>query len=157
LVLRGLGGDPEDFSARQLHEELVTAADLVLTMTREHRERVLALSPRWLARTYTLLEAADLLGNLETQSTEGLPIPERARELVKAMASARGRRRVSGRDDVPDPVNRPLKAHQEVGEVIADAMLVVLRRLVGAVVDETTPPRAAHADRRPRGWFRARA
>src|SRR4051795_1365012 len=61
LVLRGFGGNPDGFVARQLTDGLVMDADLVLTMTRGHRRDVLTLAPRALARTFTLREAADIV------------------------------------------------------------------------------------------------
>jgi hypothetical protein len=75
------------------------------------------------------------------------------------MADARGGRRVSAQDDIPDPMGRPLKVHQETGERIADAMLLVLGHLVGSRRDLGRP--SAHAatqpELRPRGWLRGRS
>jgi protein-tyrosine-phosphatase len=139
LVLRGLGGNPEKFWAQQLTAELAAAADLTLTMTRQHREEVLGLSPRGLARTFTLLEAADLMARVDPVGDEGAFVPDRARSVVRAMAAARAGRRASSADDIRDPIGRPVKVHQEIGEVIADAMLLVLGRLLG-VDDEAGPP-----------------
>jgi protein-tyrosine phosphatase len=45
-VLVELGGDPADFAARQLKPAIATEADLVLAMTREHRDAVLEITPR---------------------------------------------------------------------------------------------------------------
>ena len=56
-VLMRLGGDPSDFAARQITPRLVGGADLVLTMTRAHRDDVLGLVPQGLHRTFTLIEA----------------------------------------------------------------------------------------------------
>ena len=54
-------GTLRDFRARQLDERMVAAADLVLTMTREHRSAVVTLAPSALRRTFTLSEFAELL------------------------------------------------------------------------------------------------
>ena len=54
-------GTLRDFRARQLDEGMVAAADLVLTMTREHRSAVVTLAPSALRRTFTLNEFAELL------------------------------------------------------------------------------------------------
>jgi protein-tyrosine phosphatase len=129
-VLRGHGGDPEGFRARRLMTEHVLSADLVLAMTREHRRAVLSLAPRALARTFTLLEAADLVrmtGELDLPA-EGSAL--RSRALVAGMAAARSRRVGGAGDDVGDPIGRPLGVHQEVGDVIADALAEVFGRLV---------------------------
>ena len=61
FALRKLGGDPSNFTARQLTSKIASSADLVLTMTRPHRDSVLELAPRQLNRTFTLVEAARLL------------------------------------------------------------------------------------------------
>ena len=156
LVLNGLGGDPAKFWAGKVNADLASSTDLTLTMTRQEQEEVLAVAPRSLARTFTLLEAVDLLGMIDPdEDSDGAAEPERARRVVRSMAAARTRRRSSPEDDIPDPLGRPLKVHQEVGEVIADAMLLVLGRLIGAGAEahsETT--RAAHADRAARdGWL----
>jgi protein-tyrosine phosphatase len=152
LVLRGLGGDPDRFWAQRLSPQLVEEADLVLTTTRDEREDVLAAAPRGLARTFTLLEAADLVTRVEI-SQPGLP--ERARELVAAMGAARSGRRSSDADDLADPAGRPVKVHQDVGEQVADAVLTVVGRLVGAPDDDRPSPRRA-APRGGRGWLRRR-
>ncbi len=60
-VLRSMGGDPEEFRARQLSPAIVGDADLILTMTTRHRDRVLSESPQAMRRTFTLLEAGRLL------------------------------------------------------------------------------------------------
>ncbi len=60
-VLRSMGGNPEGFRARQLSPAIVGDADLILTMTTRHRDRVLAESPQAMRRTFTLLEAGRLL------------------------------------------------------------------------------------------------
>jgi protein-tyrosine-phosphatase len=65
LVLRGLGAEPGNFRARQLADDFLAEADLILTMTRGHRSEFLAGAPRPLARTFTLREAAALIGLLD--------------------------------------------------------------------------------------------
>lgn len=156
LVLKGLGGDPTKFWAGKVNAGLASSADLTLTMTRQEQEEVLAVAPRSLARTFTLLEAVDLLSMLDPdEGSDGTAVPERARRVVRSMAAARTRRRSSAQDDIVDPLGRPLKVHQEVGEVIADAMLLVLGRLIGTAAEaHGATTRAAHADRAARnGWL----
>jgi protein-tyrosine phosphatase len=126
LVLRDLGGDPDGFRARQLQQEHPSAADLVLTMTREHRRQVLELAPRTLSRTFTLREAADLVALLDGHEPRGSDFAARARRLVSDMAEARARRRSRDDDDVVDPINQPLEVHRHAGELIAAALPAVL-------------------------------
>lgn len=138
LVLKGFGGDPTGFAARQLTDGLIVDADLVLTMTREHRRGVLTLAPRALARTFTLVEAADLVGVIgDDAELPGETLAERARALVKALATARSRREGGDGDDVIDPIGEPLDVHQEVGEGITKTLLPLLARIAALrTVDE---------------------
>lgn len=129
LVLEGLGGTAGDFRARQLMDGMITEADLVLTMTRAHRQDVLHRVPRALHRTFTLTEAAALLRLLP------VPAPEpcaRGRRLVADLATARPQRHSGEDDDIQDPIGQPLEVHAEVGQVIADALLPLLLRVAGA-------------------------
>jgi protein-tyrosine-phosphatase len=131
LVLQGFGAEPGDFRARQFTDAMADEADLVLTMTRGHRSRVLEGAPRALQRTFTLREAADLLALVEDEVPAGEDFPERARALVQQMAAARSRRHSGADDDVRDPIGRPVEVHQEAGEAIVAALLPVLGRIVG--------------------------
>lgn len=143
LVLRGLGGEESPFEARQLREEHAAEADLVLTMTRDHRRDVLSHDPRALARTFTLLEAAALLDHVG-EMPPAADFTDRARALVRSMADARPLRVRAGEDDVPDPINRPVEAHELAGDLISGALLKVLRRIAdlldeGGSVSEGCP------------------
>ena len=135
LVLRGMGGDPEGFTARRLRPAHVEAADLVLTMTRAHRADVLSLSPRALGRTFTLREAAGLLELVEAPPAGASP-RARVRALVRALAAARPRRTIGTDDDVPDPIGRLVEVHQHVGELIAGALLPVLDAVGAAALPD---------------------
>src|SRR3954451_3738153 len=128
LVLEGLGGQAAGFVARQVEAPAVAEADLVLTMTRQHRRTVRQLLPRALNKPFTRREAAGIAGHLDGE-VAGADFAERPRALVRQLAGARSRR--SGEDDeVPDPIGLPLEAHQEAGELIAEALLPLLGRIV---------------------------
>ncbi|TYP87183.1 protein-tyrosine-phosphatase [Blastococcus xanthinilyticus] len=152
LVLSGLGGDAEGFVARQLEPWMVEQADLVLTLTRDHRRDVLGLVPRALARTFTLREAADLLRALgDRRPGDDGDFAEPARALVAALAAARPGRSGGDGDDIADPIGRPLEHHQEVGQAVAEALLPVLAAVVAlhpdAAVPDASDRAAAHVDR----------
>jgi hypothetical protein len=112
-------------------------------MTRAHRRAVLQVAPRALNRTFALREAADVVALLGEVELPGTGLPERGRALVKEMAAARSRR-TGGDDDVLDPINLPVEAHQEAGERVAEALVPLLARIValhdpdGAVPREST-------------------
>lgn len=153
LALRGLGGDPAGFRARQLTAEMIESADLTLTMTRRHRREVLKLAPRAMFRTYTLREAADLLGHL---SLDVLPPAttrtDRMHALVAALGSQRATRGGTDRDadDVRDPMGSRAAVHQAVGEQIFEALVPLLQALVGAPrLPNATPPLPSGPHRAP--------
>jgi protein-tyrosine phosphatase len=135
LVLQGLGGDPRGFRAQQLRADCVERADLVLTMTRYHRTLVLQEVPRALAKTFTLREAAALLASVGEGALSTGAWPQNGRALVRALADARSGGRDTAADDVADPVGGPLQAHQEAGDLIAQAWIPLLQR-IGACVRE---------------------
>lgn len=101
----------------------------MLAMTRRHRDAVLGLAPRALARTFLLQEAAGLVREGATADQfDGGPA-ERARAWVGSMAAARGRRAVGRDDDIPDPIGRPIEVQQVVGETISAAFLPVVAQV----------------------------
>lgn len=147
IVLSGLGGDPEGFLGRQFRPEMADRADLVLTLTRTHRRKVLKQAPRAMQKTFTLLEAADLLEGLPAdQLPRGGSIDQRAAQLVPALARRRAVRRgvEPETDDVPDPIGKPLELHAEVGDLIAEALFPLLQEIVG-IRDRTHLPVGASA------------
>ncbi len=138
LVLTGLGGSADGFTARQLVVEDIAPADLVLTMTRRHRAAVLQLAPRMMSRTFTLREAASLLPAVDTGSLASEPdLESRGRQLTGAMAQLRaGRIAQQGRqgDDILDPIGGDLQKFQRVGDAIAGTLVPLLGALAGTKV-----------------------
>jgi len=122
LVLSGLGGDGRNFQARQINAEQVAAADVILTMTREHRSTVLNTSPRALSRTFTLREAQALLETLPRSALSPADdLTRRCRELVAAMVRQRANRHTARQrsDDIRDPIGADPATYLKVGEEIA--------------------------------------
>ena len=112
-VLTDLGGDPADFAARQLKPAIASEADLVLTMTREHRDAVLELAPRQLRRTFTLAEAAALVTQFD---------PSDPTEL----AGLRSRLHADEAFDVTDPIGQGPEVFDRVGAQIAELVAPVV-------------------------------
>jgi protein-tyrosine phosphatase len=120
-VLRRLGGDPDGFRARRLTPAIAQDADLVLTMTEQHRSAVLTMAPRMLRTTFTLREAARL------QQASGA-------STVAELADARARHDVpvpAGPEDIDDPIGRDDETFARVASEIADLLVPVLRRVRG--------------------------
>jgi len=137
VVLTGLGGSPDGFRARSFERQLAEGADLVLSLERGHRSTVLERAPRALRRTFTLREAAAVLGLLRPADLPtATDVDERGPQLVAALARRRNDWRGSGgATDVDDPYRRSPEVHARVGNEIAAALLPILREIVGVGVD----------------------
>ena len=113
FVLESLGGEASDFAARQLTPRIASDADLVLTMTRAHRDSVLELAPHRLHRTFTLSEAAGLVSKHDARS-------------VADLAALRPRVLADEMPDVPDPIGQSPQHFATVGSQIADLLGPIL-------------------------------
>ncbi|HVM27214.1 MAG TPA: low molecular weight phosphatase family protein [Mycobacteriales bacterium] len=137
-TLAGLGVDGSAFRARELEAEHVTAADLVLTATREHRAAAVVLHPRAAARTFTLLEFARLTAGADASELPAGDAVDRARALVRLAASRRGLvpPERPGDDDLADPYQAPASAFAATAELVRAALrgpvdLLVAGRRIG--------------------------
>lgn len=59
-VIARLGGDAANFAAKQLKPKHMSNADLIVTMTKAHRDAALQIAPHKLHRTFMLSEVAQL-------------------------------------------------------------------------------------------------
>jgi protein-tyrosine phosphatase len=112
-VLSGLGGDTSNFAARQLTPRLAAEADLILTMTRAHRDSVLELAPRQLKRTFTMSEAAQLVSQHGARDVDDL-------------AALRPQLSPGDRTDIADPIGRDSDVFLTVGTRIAELLPPIL-------------------------------
>jgi protein-tyrosine phosphatase len=112
-VLEELGGDASNFAARQLTPAIAADADLVLTMTRAHRDDVLKLAPQQLHRTFTLREAARLAWECNARN-------------VRELAGFRPQFSANAPSDIPDPIGQDEAFFAMVGAQIADLLPPVL-------------------------------
>jgi len=113
IVLKKLGGDPSGFVARQLKPNIASAADLIITMTKEHRDIVLEAAPRQLWRTFTLTEAA-LLASMD------------GAETLADMAALRPQLSPNGIADIVDPIGQSPEAFATVGSKIANLLPAIV-------------------------------
>lgn len=112
--------DP-DFRSRQLQPHHLVGVDLVLTATLAHRSAVVTQRPAALRRTFTLLEFADLVGDLD------------APDLGTLVAQAAARRaRSTGERDLADPYLQGLEAHREAAGIVAAATETIAAALTAA-------------------------
>ncbi len=112
-VLEEFGGDTCGFAARQLTQNIASGADLILTMTRAHRDAVLEVAPNKLRRTFTLREAAWL-------------IEEKNARLVADLATLRAHAGDGAVADVLDPIGQDADVFATVGAQIAALVPPVL-------------------------------
>lgn len=133
-ALMSLGIDPGDFRARELTEDHIRSADLVLTATAEHRTTVVGLVPAALHRTFTLREFARLVPDVERELPHGSPPAERLRLAVSGAVVARGRQSRpadASLDDVADPIGAPLLYYWARAEEIDAACVRAVDLLTG--------------------------
>lgn len=90
LAISGQGIDSTGFTARELSDEMVTRADVVLTATRDHRATTVTMAPRSARRTFTLREFGRLCAGVQVGELPGDDVVVRAREIVRAAGDRRG-------------------------------------------------------------------
>jgi protein-tyrosine-phosphatase len=131
LARHGVRAD--GFASRRLADADVEWADLVLTMTGEHRDEVAGISPRGLQKVFTVMEAAALAQTLGPDWAPESAHP-RGPALTQALRQARARfARSRGPEfDVPDPIEGPSRVHVEAVDQIAAALELVVPLLVGS-------------------------
>lgn len=124
--IRELGGDAENFSARQLTPEILEGQDLVLALTREHRSRVVEMSPAMLRKTFTLREFARLSpGVILDPSLDGARF---WRALVpKALRCRRSHSGAPEDDDVIDPYGRAIETYRTMARELTPAIEAISR------------------------------
>lgn len=113
-VIEDLGGRTDPFAARQLTPRLASNADLVITMTKEHRDSALDLAPQKLHRTFTLAEAARL-------------VSRRGARRIEDPAALRPRLTSEVVTDIVDPIGEPHKVFTAVGNRIAELVELVMQ------------------------------
>lgn len=107
-VLEQLGGHANDFAARLLTPKVASNADLIITMTEAHRDKVLKIAPHLLKRTFLLSEAS----LLSLRDAERMSDPAALRPQLAAHE----------RPDVPDPIGQSPEVFAEVGSQIAELL-----------------------------------
>lgn len=137
-ILGEYGADPGGFIGRELLDEHVIGADLVLTATLDHRAQVISMGHAAGLRTFTLKEFTRLVKAIdpatlpEAAESPG-EVAERARVLVRAAAALRGWLLAASpeADEVDDPYGAPLGMFRNCGEEIFDALDPIVTALTG--------------------------
>ncbi|MEN8650903.1 protein-tyrosine-phosphatase [Streptomyces sp. 21So2-11] len=135
-VLADFGADATGFIGRELLDEHVIRADLVLTATRDHRSQVISMGHSAGLRTFTLKEFTRLVRAIDPAT---LPDPiedgvvARARALVRAAAALRGWLLAPSveADEVYDPYGAPITFFRSIGDEINTALDPVVTAITG--------------------------
>jgi protein-tyrosine phosphatase len=132
-VLTEYGADPGGFTGRELLDEHVIDADLVLTATRDHRAQVISMGHAAGLRTFTLKEFTRLVRAIDPTTLPDGSVTERARALVRAAAALRGWLLAPSpdADEVHDPYGAPISYFRSIGEEIHEALDPVVTALTG--------------------------
>lgn len=125
-LLAADGFPPGGFAARRLTPALVEEADLVLTLTRAHRTRVLELVPAAVRRTLTLTELGLLSSTVARGAATGADDAARLAALVPLALGERPRHVGTRADDVVDPWGRSEAVYQHSYEQMIGALTTVL-------------------------------
>ncbi|GAA2780336.1 low molecular weight phosphatase family protein [Streptomyces showdoensis] len=137
LVLADFGADYSGFVGRELLDEHVIRADLVLTATRDHRAQVISMGHSAGLRTFTLKEFTRLVRAIDPTTLpdprDGHDTIDRARALVRAAAALRGWLLAPSAeaDEVNDPYGAPITFFRSIGDEINQALDPVVTALTG--------------------------
>ena len=131
-LIEGAGASAEGFAARQITEQIVRDADLVLALTKKHRSKVVALHPGAVRRTFTLRELARLADGVDPDALpDGTPA-ERLRALIPLAAALRAAQAaVAVDDDVVDPYGGPDALYAESFAQLRPAVQAIARVVRG--------------------------
>jgi protein-tyrosine phosphatase len=137
------GTTPSPHRARQLTAELVQAADLILTASRDHRGEVVSLAPSASRRTFTLREFTRIMNSVAAQESSGPHAPEAEagslrtalRSYVDRMAANRGYAPPPARaidDDIDDPYRQSKQVYRRSAGIINEAVTTIATGLASA-------------------------
>ncbi len=125
-LLDARGVSPAGFHSTFLTAADIQRADLVLGLTREHRSRVVTLSPGALNRAYTLREFARLIPQVPASELNGETDPVARLQLLTAAARRYRGPVPAGADDVPDPYGRGTAAARNALAAIEVAVATIV-------------------------------
>lgn len=136
------GYSVDDFAARRLGDADLAGADVVLALSREHRDEVIQMSPRMLKRAYTVREFARVLDRVYREAGDAIPggaapeqVAARWKALIKYATLYRSGASAPGEeDDVVDPYRCEDAVYDEMVEQLLPALetIVELERAASA-------------------------
>lgn len=124
-LLHSVGARTEDFAARQLTEQQVRDADLVITAARSHRSAVVSLVPAAVRRTFTLIELARLARYIPSDAIQGRTHAERLVSLADIAPSFRAEAG-QGPSSISDPWGKPEAVYRRAFDLIFASTLDIV-------------------------------
>ena len=118
-VMAEVGLNISAHQPRPLDRELLSAADLVITMTRDHLRVAATTVPGLFRRSFTARELARRLTSSERFDLDDLNEGRSPRDLMGDDPT----------DDVADPYGRSLQLHRECAAELDEAMRVIAHAL----------------------------
>ena len=138
-ALAEMGLDASGFRSTPLAEKAVTAADLILVATRDHRGEVVSMVPSAVRRAFTLHELARIAsaapappGGVATAT--GQVSVQQFHDAVAWAGQLRGsgpRPDVQGADDLLDPLGAPVEVYRERAMAISASVERIASYLLG--------------------------
>lgn len=127
--------------ASVLTAEHVTDATLIVAMTRAHRSAVVALEPRAVRRTFTLLELARLLPEVPPSARAATGGPgARLLDLVPFLTTRRfPHPKGPEHDDIADPFGGPRRGYARAYRAISNAVEGISLELDPLALPRPTP------------------
>ncbi|WP_218714018.1 low molecular weight phosphatase family protein [Arthrobacter sp. BF1] len=118
--IRVMGGSTENFVSRQLTPAILAEQDLVISLTRAHRSKIVELRPALLKKTFTLRELARILPAIDVPL--GLSPEARWEAMIPLAMRARSMYRSAPEDDdVVDPYRRSDEVYEQMRRDIVPA------------------------------------
>lgn len=118
-VLAGMGIDISDHVSRRLNRDLVTEADLVVCMTREHLREAVVADPGSFPKIFTLKE---LVRRLEQTPGASMPALAAGRKTADYM-------RNDPADDVADPIGQPRAKYEATAAELDNLLTTLVKNL----------------------------
>ena len=123
-----LGTSHDHYRARQLSEEQISGANLLLVLAATHRPEVLAVAPSALKRTFTLREFARILEHMPLESYRGT-------SWTEVVADADRNRHVAtvndpSLNDVTDPYGLGTEAYELMTNELLPSISIIIEAAV---------------------------
>lgn len=153
-IIELLGGRSAGHTPKELQQQCLTDAALVLTATRDQRAEVIRRHPVAVRRTFTIRQLGyvlDTLGPGDPMAVGDDPLASIAERVRRNVASAAG---IDGDADVVDPFGKREPVHASAAIQMLPALNLLATALGGTPLE--LPPSLIEAARAPKWWRRPR-